>query len=86
MSIGEVKAALAEAHRMLDQGKITIEGIGAALEETAGLALATLHDSRRAEAESARQALAEAVREVESTLRTVNAATENISAYAKELG
>ncbi|MEV4711842.1 hypothetical protein [Micromonospora sp. NPDC049374] len=86
MSIGEVKAALDEANHLLDQGKATIEGVGAALDEVSGLALTTLHDSRRAEAEQARKAIADAIREVTLTLRAIGAAQENGNAYRKLLG
>ncbi|MBQ1024854.1 hypothetical protein [Micromonospora sp. C95] len=86
MSIGEVKAALDEANHLLDQGKATIEGVGATLDEVSGLVFATLHDSRRAEAEQARKAIADAIREVTLTLRAIGAAQENGSAYRKRLG
>ncbi|GGM61801.1 hypothetical protein GCM10011608_53670 [Micromonospora sonchi] len=86
MSISEVKAALDEAHQLLDQGKTTIEGIGTALDEVSGLVLATLHDSQRTEAEQARKAIADAIREVKLTLRTIAAAQDSGSAYRKVLG
>ncbi|MGC5332224.1 hypothetical protein [Micromonospora sp. DT62] len=86
MSISEVKAALGEAHRLLDHGRTTTEGIGASLDDTAGLMLATLHDSRRAEAEKARQAIADAMREVKLTLRAIDAAQESGTEYGKVLG
>ncbi|MEV4495991.1 hypothetical protein AB0J84_09820 [Micromonospora arborensis] len=86
MSIGEVKATLEEANRLLDQGKTTIEGVGAELDETTGLVLATLHDSRRVEAERARKAITEAVREVKLTLRAIIAAQESGHDFRKALG
>ncbi|MFY1577902.1 hypothetical protein ACN26Z_23660 [Verrucosispora sp. WMMD703] len=86
MSIGEVKAALGEANYLLDQGRATIEGVGTALDEVAGLVLATLHDSQRSEAEHARKAIADAIREVKLTLRAIAAAQESGNAYRKALG
>ncbi|GIJ76274.1 hypothetical protein SAMN05443287_102210 [Micromonospora phaseoli] len=86
MSISDVKAALGEADQLLDQGKTTIEGVGAALDEVSGLVLATLHDTRRAEAEQARKAITDAIREVELTLRTIAAAQDNGNAYRQVLG
>ena len=81
MSIGEVKAALGEANYLLEQGKTTVEGVGAALNDAVGLVLGTLQGSRHDEAEQARGALTEAVREVKLTLRTINAAQESGAAY-----
>ncbi|WBB49837.1 hypothetical protein O3597_04985 [Verrucosispora sp. WMMA2044] len=86
MSIGEVKVALDESNYLLDQGRTMIEGVGTALDEVAGLVLATLHDTRRAEAEQARKAIADAVREVKLTLRAIAAAQDNGNAYRKALG
>ncbi|RIV40350.1 hypothetical protein [Micromonospora radicis] len=86
MSIGEVKAALGEAHRLLDQGRTTIEGVGTALDEVSALVLATLHDSQRSEAAQARKAIADAIREVKLVLRAAVAAQENGDAYRKVLG
>ncbi|MEU3456901.1 hypothetical protein ABZ671_25370 [Micromonospora sp. NPDC006766] len=86
MSIGEVKATLEEANRLLDQGKTTLNEIGTALDETAGLVLASLHDSRRAEADKARKAIAEAVREVQLTLRVISAAQDSGTEFRKALG
>ncbi|WP_433126292.1 hypothetical protein ACQPWW_26585 [Micromonospora sp. CA-240977] len=86
MSIGEVKAALEEANQLLDQGRTTVEGIDDSLDEAAGLMLATLHDSRREEAEKARKAVAEAVREVKLTLRAITAAQESGNEFGKALG
>ncbi|GIJ21271.1 hypothetical protein [Micromonospora lutea] len=86
MSIGEVKVVLDEAHHLLDQGKTTIEGVGTGLDEAAGLVLATLHDSQRTEADQARKAIADAVREVKLTLRVIAAAQEHGSTYRKALG
>ncbi|WP_422738380.1 hypothetical protein ACN263_03490 [Micromonospora sp. WMMD729] len=86
MSIGEIKAALTEARQLLDQGRTTIEGIGDSLDEAAGIMLPTLHDSRREEAEQARRALAEAVREVKLTLRVITAAQENGDEFRRALG
>ncbi|MGC4874824.1 hypothetical protein ACLQ26_00960 [Micromonospora sp. DT43] len=86
MSIGEVKAALREASQLLDQGRTTVEGIGDSLNEAAGFMLATLHDSRRDEAEKARKAIAEAVREVKLALRAITAAQESGNEFEKALG
>ncbi|MEQ4304200.1 hypothetical protein ABNF97_22935 [Plantactinospora sp. B6F1] len=86
MSVGEVKAALGEANRLLDQGRTTIEEIGDDLHQAAALLLATLHDSRRDEAEKARKATADAVREVKLTLRAINAAQQSANEYRKRLG
>ncbi|MEU4333817.1 hypothetical protein AB0F59_04225 [Micromonospora lupini] len=86
MSIGEVKAALDQASQLLEEGKTTVEGIGDSLNEAAGLMLATLHDSRRDEAEKARKAVAEAVREVKLTLRAITAAQESGNEFGKALG
>ncbi|MEV4497093.1 hypothetical protein AB0J84_15500 [Micromonospora arborensis] len=86
MSIGEVKAALREANQLFDQGKATFEVIDTSLDEVTGLAVSTLYDSQQAEAENARGALADAARAVESTLRAINASTENAGTYLRELG
>jgi hypothetical protein len=86
VSISEVKAALDEANRLLDQGRTTIEGVGTGLDEVAGLVLATLHDSRRTEAEQARRAIADAIREVKLTVRAIAAAQDGGGAYRKVLG
>ncbi|WP_434740403.1 hypothetical protein [Micromonospora sp. SH-82] len=86
MSIGEVKAALGESKRLLDQGRATIEGIDVSLIEVTSLTLATLHDTQHAEAGNARLALADAVREADLALSMISAATENTSAYLRELG
>ncbi|GIJ07899.1 hypothetical protein ACFFMR_05785 [Micromonospora andamanensis] len=86
MSIGAVKAALGEADQLLDQARTTIEGVGAALDEVSGLALTTLHDSRRAEADQARKAIADAIREVTLALRAISTAQDNGNAYRKLLG
>ncbi|WP_406083281.1 hypothetical protein OHA01_31325 [Micromonospora zamorensis] len=48
--------------------------------------LATLHDSRREEAETARKAVAEAVREVKLALRAITAAQESGNDFGKALG
>ncbi|MEU7924478.1 hypothetical protein [Micromonospora sp. NPDC049801] len=86
MSIGEVKAALDEARHLLDQSRTTIEGIGASLDEAAGVMLPTMHDSRREEAEKARRALAEAIREVTLTLRVITSAQESADEFRRALG
>ncbi|TCC00588.1 hypothetical protein E0H26_02600 [Micromonospora zingiberis] len=86
MSIGEVKAALAQAHQSLDQAGATVEGVGTDLDEVSALVLATLHDSQRAEAAQARKAIADAIREVKLTLRVIAAAADNGSAYRDVLG
>ncbi|GAB3935080.1 hypothetical protein [Micromonospora vulcania] len=86
MSIGEVKAALDEASQLLDQGRTTVEGIGDSLNEAAELMLATLHDSGRDEAEKARRAVAEAVREVKLALRVITAAQESGDDFRRALG
>lgn len=86
MSIGEVKAALGEASQLLDQGRTTIEGAGESLDEAAALMLATLHDSRREEADRARKAVAEATREVMLTLRAITSAQESAHEFRRALG
>ncbi|BCJ61814.1 hypothetical protein [Micromonospora endophytica] len=86
MSIGEVKAALGEANYLLEQSKTTIEGVGTTLDEVSTLVLATLHDSQRTEAQQARKAIADAVREVKLALRAIAAAEESGNAYREVLG
>lgn len=86
MSIAEVKAALEEARHLLNQGRTTIESIGASLDEAAGVMLPTMHDSRCDEAEKARRALAEAVREVTLTLRVISSAEANADEFRRALG
>ncbi|MFI5930146.1 hypothetical protein ACIA3K_29800 [Micromonospora sp. NPDC051543] len=86
MSIGEVKAALDEARHLLDQGRTTIESIGTSLDEAAGTMLPTLHDSRREEAEKARKAVSEALREVTLTLRVITSAQESADEFRGALG
>ncbi|MFY1615263.1 hypothetical protein [Micromonospora sp. WMMD736] len=86
MSVGEVKTALDEARHLLDQGRTTIESIGASLDEVAGTMLPTMHDSRREEAEKARRAVSEAIREVTLTLRVITAAQESADEFRRALG
>ncbi|MER7168360.1 hypothetical protein ABT336_20125 [Micromonospora sp. NPDC000207] len=86
MSIGEVKAALEESKRLLDQGRATMEGIDISLAEVTSLTLATLHDTQHAEAGSARRTLADAARQADLALSMISAATENTSTYLRELG
>ncbi|GAB3942691.1 hypothetical protein [Micromonospora vulcania] len=86
MSIGEIKAALREADYSLDQAVATIKEIGTKLDEVTGLALATLHDSRHAEAIKARADLTSAKREVELTLRTITVVQDNAGSFRESLG
>ncbi|MFI7080226.1 hypothetical protein ACIBO1_23280 [Micromonospora sp. NPDC049903] len=86
MNIGEVKAALTQAHQSLDEGRTTVEGVGTDLDEVSALVLATLHDSQRTEAAQARKAIADAIREVQLTLRVLAAGQDNGRAYRDVLG
>ncbi|MFI7595110.1 hypothetical protein [Micromonospora sp. NPDC049359] len=86
MSIGEVKAALGEASQLLDQGRTIVEEVGESLDEAAGLMLVTLYDSRREEAEKARKAVVDAVREVTLTMRVITSAQKSADEFGRALG
>ncbi|MFG1952696.1 hypothetical protein [Micromonospora sp. NPDC048830] len=86
MSVEEVKATLRDGDLALDHATAAIERIRADLAEAAGLAVATLQDSRNTNAEKARRALAEAVREVDLTLRTIGRAKDHAAAFRTALG
>ncbi|MCN0153287.1 hypothetical protein [Salinispora arenicola] len=86
MSVGAVKATLREGNTSLDQAKMTVEGIGAALAEVETLVLHTLHDSNHGDAEATRSILADATREVRLLLRTIDSAQQQATTCLKSLG
>lgn len=86
MSVGAVKATLQEGNMSLDQAKVTVEGIGAALAEVETLVLHTLHDSNHSDADATRSTLADATREVRLLLRTIYAAQQHATTCLKSLG
>lgn len=86
MSIAAVKATLWDGNTSLEQARTTVEGIEAALAEVETLVLHTLHGSHHSDAEAARNALADATREVMLLLRTLHAAQQHATTYLKSLG
>jgi hypothetical protein len=86
VTIGDVKATIRLGNKSLDDAKQSIEMATAQLQDASTLALATLRDSRRAEAEEARKALFAAADEVELTLRRINAAQDHAEAYLGTIG
>ncbi|MFF5214679.1 hypothetical protein [Micromonospora sp. NPDC000442] len=86
MTIGDVKATIRLGNQSLDDAKKSIEMANAQLQDASTLTLATLHDSRRAEAEEARKTLLAAADEVDLTLRRINAAQDHAEAYLGTIG
>ncbi|WP_341719465.1 hypothetical protein QQG74_06915 [Micromonospora sp. FIMYZ51] len=86
MAIGDVKATIRRGNQSLNDAEKSVEMASAQLRDASALAIATLHDSQREEAEDARQTLLAAAREVELTLRRINAAREHADAYLGAIG
>lgn len=70
----------------LDDARICIEKAHARLADATALAIATLQDSERGEAQESRKALREAANEVELVLRRIRAAKDHSAAYLAIIG
>ncbi|MEV4494264.1 hypothetical protein AB0J84_00950 [Micromonospora arborensis] len=86
MTIGNVKVTIRKGVQALDNAQMSIERASAKLADASALALATLHDSKRGEAQQSRAALRAAADEVELVLRRITAAKEHAAAYLTVIG
>ncbi|MEK8107666.1 hypothetical protein NKG94_26280 [Micromonospora sp. M12] len=86
MTIGDVKATIRKGDQALDNARMSIEKAHARLADATALAIATLQDSERGEAQESRKALHEAANEVELVLRRIKAAKDHAAAYLAIIG
>ncbi|MET8277480.1 hypothetical protein [Micromonospora sp. NPDC005174] len=86
MTIGDVKVTIRKGDQALDEARMSIEKASAKLTDASALALSTLHDSERAEAELSRAALRHAADEVKLVLRRITAAKDHAAAYLAAIG
>ncbi|MEU0550840.1 hypothetical protein [Micromonospora sp. NPDC005979] len=86
MTIGDVKVTIRKGDQALDMARMSIEKASAKLADASALALATLHDSERGEAQQSREALREAADEVDLVLRRIVAAKNHAAAYLTAIG
>ncbi|WP_405426599.1 hypothetical protein [Micromonospora sp. NBC_00617] len=86
MTIGDVKVTIRKGDQALDDAQMSIEKANARLADASALAIATLHDSKRGEAQESRTALREAADEVELVLRRIKAAKDHAAAYLAIIG
>ncbi|WP_406067034.1 hypothetical protein [Micromonospora sp. NBC_01638] len=86
MTIGDVKVTIRKGDQALDNARMSIEKANARLADASALAIATLHDSKRGEAQESRTALREAADEVELVLRRIKAAKDHAAAYLAIIG
>ncbi|MEU5780590.1 hypothetical protein [Micromonospora lupini] len=86
MTIGDVKVTIRKGDQALDNARMSIEKANARLADASALAIATLQDSERGEAQESRKALREAANEVELVLRRLKAAKDHAAAYLAIIG
>ncbi|MFV2083548.1 MULTISPECIES: hypothetical protein [Micromonosporaceae] len=86
MSVNDVKVRIGLAIEAAEEAKKLIEQLAEVAAEAGDLALRTVHDSQHDCVNEGREHFKAAIREVELTIRRIDACVEHARVYRRELG
>ncbi|MEN3612318.1 hypothetical protein AAH979_22550 [Plantactinospora sp. ZYX-F-223] len=86
MNVNEVKGTIREGNHAARESRTILEQVDAEGDSAAGLARLTIHDSQDRDAQAGLRILEDLGREVELTMRRIDAAVDHADAYLKTLG